>query len=190
MFITKCRKRHHIRASVCWVSVISPVYLLRRFLLHVGKNLLMTANKVRHSSLPYQIFAVQVKIARFKYVLCKVIDFRWKKNKIICVNQLFFLCRWFMCHKDILCHCQKKLRKGFKMFCRPFPNKWNIHGTLLDCFDYVWTAQKWKLYKVYFSKFHKFLWRASKDPKISNLKLKEKEIKSKDNSWSEETQNF
>jgi hypothetical protein len=46
---------------------------------------------VRHSPFSYQIFAMQVKAARFKYVVCKDIDFPRKENKSMCVNQLFFL---------------------------------------------------------------------------------------------------
>ncbi len=50
----------------------------------------MTANKVRHSSLSYQIFAMQVK-AVIQVAVCKDIDFPRKKNKGMCVNQFFSL---------------------------------------------------------------------------------------------------
>jgi hypothetical protein len=53
------------------------------------KNPPMTVNKVRHSSLSYQIFAMQVKAATQVYYV-RGHRLSAEKEQGICVNQLFF----------------------------------------------------------------------------------------------------
>jgi hypothetical protein len=64
---------------IAWASLHLCINFVL-FFLEVGKNPLMTANKVRHSPFSYQIFSMQVKAA-VQVAMHKDIDFQRKKSK-------------------------------------------------------------------------------------------------------------
>jgi hypothetical protein len=90
------------------------------FFLKVGKNTLMTANKVPHSPYSYQILARQMKTT-IQVAVYKDIDFSRKKNKGMCVNQPFSLTVDDVKQKTY-CIIAKTIREGFMVFCRAFSN--------------------------------------------------------------------
>jgi hypothetical protein len=87
------------------------------------KNALMTANRVRYSPFSYQIFAMQVKAARFKYVVCKDIDFpRKKEQKYMRQSTFLSLCVDDSCDAKTHCIIAKNVREGFMVFSGAFLN--------------------------------------------------------------------
>ncbi len=96
------------------------------FFLEVGKNPLMTANKVHYSPFSYQIFAMQMKIA---IQVCCMWGHRLSaktEQRYVC-QSIFLSLSLFIdgsCDaKDTLCHCQK--------------NKRWVHGVLSNLFEYI-----------------------------------------------------
>ena len=102
------------------------------FLLEVGKNPLTTANKVRHSPFSYQIFAMQAKVAI--QVCCVQAHRLSAKTEQKYVRQSTFLSLYVDDEGDAKTYwlIAKKIREGFRVFCRAFSNTESIQCRLLD----------------------------------------------------------
>ncbi len=83
------------------------------FFLKVGKKLPLKVNKVRHSPLPFRIFAAQMKAAiRVYFVYGHRLSAKKNKEKTcVSINFYFFSVDNSCDTKDTLCPCQKIRRK-------------------------------------------------------------------------------
>jgi hypothetical protein len=116
---------------IAWASAVAdsaPLHLcidfgIVLFILEVGENLLMTANKVRHSSFSYQIFAMQIR-PLLKLLCVKTSTFREKRTQA-CMSINFFLSLWVPSHKTHTISFPKT------------KNKRRIHGVLSSLFEQI-----------------------------------------------------